>query len=93
MGKTISPVPVLAVGGAHRVRTLLVVHVRYQARSGVRILLVFIMATEFNHKEKILRLTNKLASTFEMGTRVTTFLLIVLPVEHCLIIFDDYHVI
>jgi hypothetical protein len=33
------------------VRTLLVVCMRYQARSGVRILLVFI-DTEFNHKRK-----------------------------------------
>ena len=33
------------------VRTLLVVCVRYQARSGVRILLV-LMDTEFNHERK-----------------------------------------
>ncbi len=31
--------------------TLLVVHVRYQVRSGVRILLVF-MDAEFNHERK-----------------------------------------
>jgi hypothetical protein len=77
------------------VRTLLVVYVRYQARTRVRILSAFTECFKSQkEKEKILKLINNLVLTFRQGDFWrTVFALTVLPVVTCLIIFDDYHVI